>query len=320
MKIAIVDSGIDDRIISNEIIEIRNYTKEGKYDYCGHGTGCFLTIASYINKKVEYIIVKVLNRNGCTDLLTLKKALQDLLNDEIDIICMALSINESVSAMQSQVINWLCEKLYAKGTYIVVAYKNGSKNSWPASLKCVIGVQGALFQSCNEIWADIIKNNVVADCAPFFFKDINGKFSFLSGNSKACGVTTAYIANKILLGKRKIEEFMEDATKTEWTEEEVNLEIGTFLHKNKRLKKVINEDKFRNLKEVCESKLDSYLSQEFYEEKISIDDQYYYRVKCCDEILSTIEKFCNIRIVEGTITVNTFCNIYELYDSLYIDN
>ena len=76
MKIAIVDSGIDDRIISNEIIEIRNYTKEGKYDYCGHGTGCFLTIASYINKKVEYIIVKVLNRNGCTDLLTLKKALQ----------------------------------------------------------------------------------------------------------------------------------------------------------------------------------------------------------------------------------------------------
>ena len=93
--LVILDSGLDKRFLDDtgesNIIKYSNYTDEIDYDLNGHGT-CVYNYVKRYNHNVQFVICKILNRFGKAKLDTLEKVLNDLLEHQIDVICMPFSI------------------------------------------------------------------------------------------------------------------------------------------------------------------------------------------------------------------------------------
>ena len=86
IKIAVIDSGID-KALKSGITEIRNYTGENEFDLNGHGTSAFNYITGYC-QNIDVIICKVLNSYSKSESSPLVAALTDLLDTNVNIICM----------------------------------------------------------------------------------------------------------------------------------------------------------------------------------------------------------------------------------------
>jgi len=91
IRVAILDSGIDKSSVSNKVIQIVNVTNETEYDLNGHGTNVFNFI-ELTDNYCEYIIVKVLDKNGRTNIKYLCDSLEILLKYNVNLVCLAASV------------------------------------------------------------------------------------------------------------------------------------------------------------------------------------------------------------------------------------
>ncbi|MCI8747597.1 MAG: hypothetical protein HFH67_06980 [Lachnospiraceae bacterium] len=109
IKIAVIDSGID-KALKSGITEIRNYTGEYEFDLNGHGTSAFNYIMGYC-QNIDVIICKVLNSSGKSESSPLIAALTDLLDTNVNIICMPLSFAGFENEYTINIIHKLLEEL-----------------------------------------------------------------------------------------------------------------------------------------------------------------------------------------------------------------
>ncbi|KIE44923.1 subtilase family protein [Clostridium argentinense CDC 2741] len=206
VKVAILDTGIDkdhdylkDNISGGISFESDdNYViLSDKYDdNNGHGTACASIIKREF-KDIEIFAVKVLDKDGRTNIQILEESLKYLLNTNIRLINLSLSVIESEMV---QDLYKICSELKKQGKIIVCSLANGFEESYPAIFDNVIGVKGFILEDENTFWYNrdfriqcIIDNNSYINC------DINNSYKlFGKCNSQSAAKLTGKIANILL--------------------------------------------------------------------------------------------------------------------------
>lgn len=202
IKVAILDTGIDKthEYLKDNIIGGISFEPDDKYilisddyeDDNGHGTAC----ASIIKKEfkdVEIFAIKVLNKDGKSNIQILEEALKYLLDKDIKIINLSLSVIESEGVEDLKII---CDKLTLQGKIIVCSLANGYEESFPAIFENVIGVKGFILEDENSFWYNKNKNiQCVMDNNPYMNCYINNSYRlFGKCNSQASAKLTGKVA------------------------------------------------------------------------------------------------------------------------------
>lgn len=207
VRIAIIDTGIKgeyiEKYLQNREIKCYEIKESYKYydfspckpiDYNGHGTACASTI-NRICKDIDYIIVRLLNKEGKSNVWKMIAALSFMQYIDVDIINMSLSSDNQDA--RDKMIDVL-SKLKSQGKYVFAAKSNNRQISLPASLKNVYGVQHYQ-KECGQLFNYKKDREIQITCdgtpIPIPFQDGNPLFS---GNSKASAHMTG-IAAKLLL-------------------------------------------------------------------------------------------------------------------------
>ncbi|HBF5455613.1 S8 family serine peptidase [Clostridioides difficile] len=234
IKIAVIDTGVDinheylkDVIgggISFEYDEKYIFTSDNYCDYNGHGTACVSTIKNEF-RNLEFFIVKIMDEYGKTNIQILEEALKYLLNTDISIINLSLSV---MNSNEVDDLYKICEELNKKGKIIVSSVANGYEETYPAIFDNVIGVKGFILEDENTYWFN--KNEKVqciADDNPYLRCHINNSYKlFGKCNSQAAAKVTGIIANILSENPNiKFEELNEKleicATRNFWTKEDL---------------------------------------------------------------------------------------------------
>ena len=204
IKIAIIDSGInnDSNYFNNitingiSICNINNKYEfiHGSYeDKCGHGTLC----ASVIKKEssnIEFFIVKIFDEYLNTNIQALEKALEYLLDIDVNIINMSISILQNKNLKH---VKKLCNLLHKQDKIIVASVTNGKLQSKPSTFRSVIGVKNCILKYENSFCFSKYKRvNSVVDSLPYLHFKGNGVYEFFGmSNSYAAAKMTGIIAN-----------------------------------------------------------------------------------------------------------------------------
>lgn len=205
--IAVVDSGIDEQYcLSNDFIVepvgylysnglvSRTSNRIDVYDRYGHGTMCI----DYIHKlcpNAKIKPIKILNDLGKTNVVVLEKALEDLIDSDIKIINLSLSLTDYTY----ENLENICNRLNSVGKYVVASFYKNNDKSIPASLSNVVGVKGIPFLDDSKlIVLDNINRTYISDNSPVLVKSSLEKFSLFWGNSKATCIATSLIYDFLL--------------------------------------------------------------------------------------------------------------------------
>ena len=198
MKIAIIDSGINinNKRIAHAILDGISISSESEHfsseymDLNGHGTYC-AEIINRICPKAKLIIVKILNSNNQGSSECLIKALEYLENRDVDIINMSLSTYNNDFREKLQEI---CDRLHARGIVLISSLANHAQSSYPAVFDSVLGVKGAVFLGeSNYIYCPEQAIQCIGSSVPVLVEDIDGKYTFFGGNSKATANITGIL-------------------------------------------------------------------------------------------------------------------------------
>lgn len=212
VKIAIIDSGLDMDIVTRKCIVggeafyIKNselYWSDDFQDKNGHGTQCAYIIHKHCPTAMLYIIKITHLRSGYSSSILLLEALKRLLEIDVDVINISLSVAGSSC---KQEIDEVLKQLRHQKKTIVVAVKNGQQSSYPAEQEDCIGVRGVFMEHRKYQYDDTKPISVICNCIPEFVPDMHKKYEWFSGNSKDTAVISAEIGNIIQeYGKGQIE-------------------------------------------------------------------------------------------------------------------
>lgn len=199
MNIAIIDSGINvnNKQIAHSILDgisICSGSELSTSDYMdsnGHGTYC-AEIITRICPHCKLIIVKILNSNNQGSSECLLRALKYLEDKDVDIINMSLSTYHNDFREKLQKV---CERLHARGVVLVSSLANHAQSSYPAVFSSVLGVKGETFLGEREyIYCPDQSVQCIASSVPVLVNDLDGKYGFFGGNSKATAIITGILA------------------------------------------------------------------------------------------------------------------------------
>lgn len=138
MKIAVLDSGFDfSQPLQNKITNI-NFTDETNKDENGHGT-CIIKLIDSISSGLELYSIKVLDRTGKGKLSSLKVALLEALNSDVNIINLSLGIEAFIKDSELEI---LLDKCLSQGIIIVTSESNNGKINYLSCNNRIISVQG----------------------------------------------------------------------------------------------------------------------------------------------------------------------------------
>lgn len=211
VKVALLDTGIDksNEFLKDNIIGGMSYVNNKDYilvskeynDENGHGTSCASIIKNEFDN-VEIFAMKILDKNGKCNIQILEEALKYLINTNIRLINLSLSIMDSKFA--NDLYN-ICNKLVNKDKIIVCSLANGFNESYPAIFDNVIGVKGFVLESENAFWYNKNKKiQCVMDNNPYLTCHLDNSYKlFGKCNSQAAAKLTGKIA-KILSTKNNI--------------------------------------------------------------------------------------------------------------------
>lgn len=191
-SVAVIDSGIDINnyylkesiigginfsCIDNNVISSTNIRDEN-----GHGTAC-CSIIKNINHESKIYVVKILNKDAKGNSRCLLEALKHLLEIDVSLINLSLSVNnlECLSELKD-----ICDLLSKQGKIIVASLDNRKDNSYPACFNNVFGVRGYGFEKRDIYWYNDKANiQCISDNTPVLIAGKEDKFTILGGNSKA---------------------------------------------------------------------------------------------------------------------------------------
>ncbi|CEN31379.1 S8 family serine peptidase [Paraclostridium sordellii] len=323
IRVAILDTGIDKNheYLKDNIIGGISLKCDDKYilicddyeDDNGHGTAC----ASIIKKEfenVEIFVVKVLDKDGKSNVQVLEEALKYLLDKDIKIINLSLSIIESEVVKD---LKKICDKLNAQGKIIVCSLANGYEESFPAIFENVIGVKGFILEDENSFWYNRNKNiQCIMDNNSYMNCYINNSYKlFGKCNSQAAAKLTGKVA-KILseYGDMKFYEINKKlellGRRSDWTSED--------LIKSKRFpnfKDVSFSDDYSILNEVSNVIIDflgakncDLYKYSLFNKSIGLTEDN------CYELIKILEKKFKIGLDYLNISRYDFVSIYTLVD------
>lgn len=200
-KIAVVDSGISTdyfnsaqdlfidyvyyKYVGDKIVKLKEIGDE-----FGHGTSCVDCIHQLL-PSAKFYVVRILDDEGNTSVEMLTQALSDLIDTDVDIVNLSLSLtDENCGNLEA-----VCQELSNKGKLVISSVENGQLSSYPAVFDSVIGVIGDMMKSDMEY--SYVKGNpvdIISDIAPMLVRISDDEYDFFSGNSKAACVATALVA------------------------------------------------------------------------------------------------------------------------------
>lgn len=206
-------------ISKNSLGKIQIENCKHSRDANGHGTAC----ASVIKKEcpeVEIVSVQLLDKQGRCSLDVLEYGLAYVRSLQVDIVNLSLALIDSanISVIKSQ-----CRRIN-DNKIIVCALGNHMTRSYPASMKCNIGVRGGILDNIDDMWFNRYKTiQCVLDSTPYLHADCkNGYSMFGKCNSYAAARLTGIIA-KIMndnscLGRSEILQELESrARRKHWS-------------------------------------------------------------------------------------------------------
>lgn len=205
IKIAVIDTGIDinDKDVKRNIrfdknIQLKHISKyEDLDDIHGHGTYCAKTILTICEdiSNIEIYPVKIFDNRGATSNENLVKALENILDSDIDIV------NISASTMNDKYkreLEDICYKLQKNGKVITSSHhKRAIENdSFPTVFGSVIGVDGSyeIYRDSDYVYRQNNKIQMIANKNECFI-EFNKKVTHFGKSSRACAVVTGIICN-----------------------------------------------------------------------------------------------------------------------------
>lgn len=325
IRIAILDSGID-KELKNDVYYCKTYVEEDVIDRFGHGTMCYNLIHNHIPNGIFYIF-KILNSIGKTTSSILIKALEDLIDKDVSVINLSISLLNIGENEQIEKLNKVCECLYKQGKVIVCSLQNGGiEFSLPAGFKSVIGVGGASFNSNFTYWFN--KNSkiqVIADSTPILLPSINQQYDLFKGNSKATALMSCIIANMIVRKGiyGKIDDLQQtlhgNSVRNVWCLEDIQTLNFEYLKPRPIDKKDINNDLLNKIKKIVIDYLSdrNAIINNFFNEYYIINGNTFNDAKLVINILPTIEQklgvyfnYAELKFVD-LVNVNILCKKIE---------
>ena len=314
IKIALIDSGINDRFNSQVIEGISIIYDEKKKqvsfsdDYTdenGHGTYCAQIINSYC-PFVEFVIIKILDKNNRGYSQALTAALEYLLQFPVDIINLSLAV---LQGELNEKISKLCARLKNNGVIINVSVANRELTSFPASLRSTIGIRGAFNIDKHKIWFnEKIEIQCVANIIPVLVYNHESAKTFFGGNSKATALVTGLIANTMYNSKIVGEElFKELAARTKWDENDIQKEFQSPEIKYSQELKSFSE-LVCDLLQLNSSERNKILEISLFPPALKLEtEQYIYLIECLAEIYHK-------NVIPGQFELTEMSNIYTIYN------
>lgn len=212
VKIAIIDSGLDDHISipKNSIIGGHGYSlKDGRihhtFDFSdtnGHGTAIG-GIINYETNSSKFYIVRILNENNASNGNLMIQAIRDVLDLGVDIIHMSLG-TESMEYKEE--LEKLVKQAHEKKILMVAARPLEVKQCVPADIKNVFKVFFGFIKNRQNIYW--YKDEFYAQGVPQMVIYKKNLYRLMGGSSIAAAHLTAKIAS-ILSKERKEKTFEE---------------------------------------------------------------------------------------------------------------
>ncbi|SHK56248.1 S8 family serine peptidase [Tepidibacter formicigenes] len=329
VKVAVIDTGIDknhkylkDNIIGGIAFESKDdyiLVSNNYEDENGHGTLCTSIIKKEF-ENVEFFVVKALNNLGRTNIQVLEEALKYLLNIDIKILNLSLSVMESELVQE---LYEICEELNIQDKIIVCSVANGFECSYPAKFNNVIGVKGFILENENAFWYNkdydiqcVIDNNSYLRC------DLNNSYKlFGKCNSQAAAKLTGVIASilyenpsaKLVDLNVELEKF---AIRNYWTNKD--LEKSKRYPKLKSYENNINQDILKDVVDVIREVLSiDKDNEELY--KCSLFNHYIgLNEDNCFEVIKKLEEKFELSLDYMNISRYDFASIYTLTE--FVEN
>jgi hypothetical protein len=213
MKIAIIDSGVDQKHIKLQYVKITQYStcftknkleiiQETPIDKIGHGTAC----AGIIHKLVpsaEILSVRIFKERLAAKEEEMVSAIRFCVEKKVNIINCSIGVEKKPSDALFNV----CREAYEKDIFIVAASANVENETYPAFFPFVFSVASGVMKS-NE-WGYLVDCRIkyIAKGTLQRVLDIRRKYNITGGSSLACPHLVCIIANYILINKKaKIED------------------------------------------------------------------------------------------------------------------
>ncbi len=191
-EIIFCDSGI----AVNQTDYIKTYDVGfGTYDSHGHGSSLTKLVHS-INNIINLSSIRVLDEKNEGSLEGLILALEKCLELDARVICLALSIDQSVT--ENDELKDMVKDVYKSGKIIVAALQNRAEYSIPAGYKDVIGVKACpIMGESSAFWHPNEKIQCTLPMEDFFWKSLGEEYIRLGGNSVACAFMAEHVADTL---------------------------------------------------------------------------------------------------------------------------
>ncbi len=188
-EIIFCDSGI----AVNQTDYIQTYdVGYGTYDTHGHGSSLTKLVHS-INNNINLSSIRVLDEKNEGSLEGLILALEKCLELDAKVICLALSIDQSIT--ENDDLEEMIKDVYKSGKIVVAALQNRADYSIPAGFKEVIGVKTCMIEEVQTVlWQPGEKIQCTLPMEDFFWKSLGEEYVRLGGNSVACAFMAEHVA------------------------------------------------------------------------------------------------------------------------------
>ena len=189
-EIIFCDSGI----AVNQTDYIKTYDVGfGTYDTHGHGSSLTKLVHS-INNNIKLSSIRVLDEKNEGSLEGLIMALEKCMELDAKVICLALSIDQSIT--ENDDLRDMVRDVYESGKIIVAALQNRAEYSIPAGFEDVIGVKSCqIMEESSAFWHPNEKIQCTLPVEDFFWKSLGEEYVRLGGNSVACAFMAEHVAD-----------------------------------------------------------------------------------------------------------------------------
>lgn len=319
VKVAIVDTGIDSKheYLKENIIGGISFENKGNYiissdeylDENGHGTACASIVKNEFNN-AKIFSVKIMDKNGKSNIQLLEEALRYISRTDIRIINLSLSVIDSGKVKD---LYKICNILRNSNKIIICSLKNNSSQSYPAIFDNVIGVRGTNLETKDLFWYN--KNydiQCVIDNSVRFACYINNTYKLYGkSNSQAAAKLTGKIAKLISLnpnmGFNELQNKLESmAVKSSWDSNYIDMNNYIFNPKLYKYNKITSK-LVKLLKNILLLKDEKILYNVcLLDERIGIDESNTL------EIIKQIEDYFNINIDYMDISRHDLVSVHSL--------
>lgn len=176
----------------------------GWKDNNGHGSQIVNVNKSLFNK-VSINSIKILDEKKQCGLDTLLSALDIIKETDVDIICLALAIEqEEINPKLLKEIEQRFIQITKQGKIVISALHNKKNNSYPASLNNVIGVRMVLPSTRTAFYTPSKKIQCELQVEPVICYSLDGIYKPFTGNSMASAFFFGHVCNILLDYQKRI--------------------------------------------------------------------------------------------------------------------